>query len=80
MSLTISKISGVLFARDSNNTNPKAYFGATGKYQFSDDDSQVNITIGTDIFNLTWQTLIVGTSTPTTASQAKTLLNAIFGT
>jgi hypothetical protein len=77
---TITKVSGVLFVLDSNVTNPKAYFGATGKYQFATDDSSVTITIGADQYTTTWQNLRVGTSTPTSVSQAKTLLNAIFGT
>ncbi len=79
MSLTLTKISGVLLVKDSTHTNPKSYFGATGTYQFADDDTTVTIKIGTDIYTLTWQNLIVGSSTPTTVSQAKTLLNAIFG-
>lgn len=79
MSLIITKQSGVLFIRDSRNTNPKSYFGATGTYQFADDDTTVTIKIGDDIYTLTWQNLTVGTSTPTTVSQAKVLLNSIFG-
>lgn len=78
--LTLTKVSGVLFILDSNVTNPKSYFGATGKYQFSSDDTTVIITIGTDQYTTTWQNLRVGTSTPTTVSQAKVLMNAIFGT
>ena len=79
MSLTISKISGVLFVKDSANTNPKSFFGATGTYQFADDDTTVTIKIGTDIYTLTWQNLIVGTTVPQTVSDAKVLLNSIFG-
>ncbi len=35
--------------------------------------------IGTDIYTLTWQNLIVGTSIPASVSDAKVLLNSIFG-
>lgn len=77
--LTLTKQSGVLFIKDSNNTNAKAYFGGTGTYQFSDDDTKVTIKVGTDIYTLTWQNLIVGTSTPASVSDAKVLLNSIFG-
>lgn len=80
MSINISKISGVLFVQDSANTNPKSYFGATGTYQFSDNDTTVTIIIGTDIYTLIWQDLVVGSTTPTTVSDAKVLLNSIFGT
>jgi hypothetical protein len=86
MSLTITKVSGVLFILDSNNTNPKSYFGATGKYQASDDNTTILITITaasgttTDQYSVAYGSLTVGTSTPTTMSSAKILLNAIFGT
>lgn len=79
MTTTITKISAVLFVTV-NGSNPKSYFGATGKYQFSDDNTTVQICIGLDVYNTTWQNLIVGTSTPTSVSQAKTLLNGILGT
>lgn len=78
--ITITKVSGVLFLRNSDNTNAKSYFGATGKYLISDDNTTIQIFIGGDIYSLTWQNLRVGTSTPTSISQAATLLNAIFGT
>lgn len=78
--LSLTKVSGVLFVLDSNVANPKSYFGATGKYQFSSDDTTLQIFIGTDIYTNTWQNLRVGTSTPTSVSQAKVLLNSIFGT
>jgi hypothetical protein len=80
MPLTVTKASGVLFVADGVATNPKSYFGATGKYQFSSDNATVIITIGGDQYTTTWQNLIVGTSTPSTFSQAVVLLNAIFGT
>lgn len=78
--LTLTKTSGVLFILDSNVTNPKSYFGATGKYQFASDDSSYTLSIGQDTYTGAWQDLRVGTSTPTSVSQAKTLLNAILGT
>jgi len=78
--LSISKTSGVISILDSNVTNPKSYFGATGKYQFSSDNTTFIITIGDDQYTNTWQNLRVGTSTPSSFSQAVTLLNAIFGT
>lgn len=77
---TITKISGVLFIAVSSIANPKSYFGATGKYQFASDDSSVTINIGGDTYTTTWQDLRVGTSTPTSVSQAKVLMNAIFST
>lgn len=85
MSLTITKISGVVFVQDSTSTNPKAYFGATGKYQFNDANDSVLITIGNvantvDQYTVAVGSLTVGTSTPSTASSCKVLLNAIFGT
>ncbi len=80
MALTITKVSAVLFVADGVATNPKSYFGATGKYQFANDNATVLITVGTDQYTTTWQNLRVGTSTPTSVSQAATLLNAIFGT
>lgn len=79
MTLTITKTSGVLFVTDSANTYPKSYFNASGSYQFSDDGATVLITIGTKQWNVAWTDLRVGTSTPTSSSQALTLLNAIFG-
>lgn len=80
MTITITKISSVLFVQDSNRTNPKSYFNTTGKYQISDDNATIQIFIGDDTYNMTWQNLRVGTSIPTSVSQAATLLNAIFGT
>lgn len=80
MVTTFTKISGVLFVLVAGNTNPKSYFGATGQYQFSDNDSTVSVTIGLDVYVIAWQDVRVGTSTPTTVSQAKVLLNSIFGT
>lgn len=83
---TITKVSGVLFVTDSNNTNPKSYFGATGNYQFSDDNATVLITIGTPNtatyyeVRVAWGSLIVGTQVPASVSTAKILLNAVFGT
>lgn len=78
--LTFTKVSGVLFVASSASTNPKAYYNSSGSYQFSDDDANVTITIGTQQWTIAWGDLRVGTSTPTSVSQAKTLLNAIFGT
>lgn len=80
MALTVSKISGVLFFLDSNNANPKSYINQPAKYQFSDDGVNLTICIGGDTYNLAWSTLTVGTSTPTTLSSAKVLVNAILGT
>lgn len=86
MALSIQKISGVIMVTQTGNANPKNYFGATGKYQFADDDSTVIITIGSsgggppDQYTVAYNALTVGTSLATTVSQAKTLLNAIFST
>lgn len=84
--LTLSKISGVLFVKKDINTNPKAYFAATGTYQASDDNTTIAIYIsqaGQDIpdtYNIPFGNLTVGTSTPTTMSSALILLNGFFGT
>lgn len=79
MTLTITKVSGVLFVTDSGNTYPKAYFNATGSYQMSDDSASVVITIGTKQWKSTWENLRVGSSTPANVAEARLLLNAIFG-
>ena len=80
MTLTITKVSGVLFFLDSRNANAKSYFGANGSYQFSDNSATVTISIGGDTYNLAWGDLRVGTSTPPSVTSAKVLLNAILGT
>ncbi len=85
-SYTITKVSGVLFVLSSTNTNPKSYFGATGKFQASDDNTSVLITISNsngvtlDQYTMTLGSVTVGTSTPSTMSSLTVLLNAIFGT
>lgn len=83
---TITKVSGVIFVLDSTNTNAKSYFGATGKYQASDDNTSALITINgangviLDQYKVVLGSVTVGTSTPSTMSSLKVLLNAIFGT
>lgn len=77
---TITKTSGVIFVLANNNTYPKSYFGEKGTYIPSNDSTTISINIGLDTYVTTWQNLRVGTSTPTSFSQALTLLNAIFGT
>ena len=87
MALTITKVSGVLFVLDSTigATNPKSYFGATGTYQLSDNNTTVSITITsasgltTTQYTGTLGTITIGTSTPSTVSSLLVLLNAIFG-
>jgi len=84
--LTITKISGVLFITQGTTQNPKSYFGGVGKYQVSDDNTTILIKMVQagqtvpDEYTVAYGSLTVGTSTATTMSQAKTLLNAIFGT
>lgn len=86
MSLTITKTSGVIFITQTGNANPKSYFGATGKYQVSDDNTTILITIGNsgqsspDQYSVDYTVLTVGTSTASNIGTAKVLLNAIFGT
>lgn len=80
MSLTITKVSGVIFITQTGNTNPKSYFGGKGKYQLSDDNTTILITIEGDQYTVAYNSLTVGTSVPTTVSSALVLLNAIFGT
>lgn len=83
---TITKVSGVLFVLSSTNTNPKSYFGATGSYQASDDNTSALITFYSssgvilDQYTVVLGSVTVGTSTPSTMSSLKVLLNAIFGT
>ena len=86
MAITITKVSGVLFILDSSNTNAKSYFNSTGKYQASDDNLTVVLNISDlaaqvpDRYILTLGSVTIGTSTPSTMSSLKVLLNAIFGT
>lgn len=86
MSITITKVSGVVFILDSNSTNPKSYFNATGRWQGADSGSTVTLSISDqagqvpDIYTLTVGSVTVGTSTPSTMSSLLVLLNAIFGT
>jgi tetrahydromethanopterin S-methyltransferase subunit E len=79
---TLTKTSGVLFVTVGTVgvALPKSYFGATGSYTPYDDSSGFQISIGADVYRTAWEDLRVGTSTPTSFSQARTLLNAIFGT
>lgn len=83
---TITKISGVIFIQDSNNTNPRSYFNATGRFQASDDNLSVLLKIGSagqqqmDEYVLVLGSITIGTSTPSTMSSLKVLLNAILGT
>lgn len=83
---TTTKVSGVLFIRDSVNTYAKSYFNATGKYQAADTANTVILSISDqagqvpDIYTLTLGSVTVGTSTPSTMSSLLVLLNAIFGT
>lgn len=85
--LTITKVSGVLFVRQGAATaNPKAYFNATGKYQVSDDNATILISISQagqtvpDQYTVAFGDLTVGTSTAPNIGTARVLLNAIFGT
>ena len=84
--LAITKVSGVLFFQQNSNTNPKSYFGATGKYQASDDNLTLLIQItdqsqsAPDLYTIPYGSLTIGGTLCTTMSQAKTMLNGIFGT
>lgn len=86
MSFTITKVSGVLFIQDSNLTNPKCYFNYSGRYMVATDNTTVQISISDyagqvpDVYTLTLGSVTIGTSTPSTMSSLKVLLNAIFGT
>lgn len=83
--ITITKVSGVVSILDSSNTNPKSYFGATGKFQASDDDLTVFLKVGSagqiqpDEYTLSLGSVSVGGSTPSTISDLKILINSIFG-
>lgn len=82
--LTVTKVSGVIFVKKSENTNPKSYFNATGNFQASDDNITLLISIkdgfNTDQYTIPYTSLTVGSSTPPNMNTAKILLNAIFGT
>lgn len=83
---TITKVSGVLFIQDSALVNPKSYFNSTGRYIAATDNLSVQLYISdnsgqaSDNYTLTLGSVTVGTSTPSTMSSLKVLLNAIFGT
>jgi len=84
--LTITKTSGVIFIRQGAVTNnPKSYFGATGHYQASTDNTTIFITICTagqtkpDEYTVAYGDLTVGTSVPPNMNTALVLLNSIFG-
>jgi hypothetical protein len=85
MSYTITKVSGVVFVRDSRNSYPKSYFNATGKFQAADSDTTVLLSISDqagqvpDQYTLTLGSVTVGTSTPSTMSSLLVLLNSILG-
>lgn len=80
MATNISKASGVLFVTQGTQ-NPTSYFGATGSYQFTDDNTQIIIKIGSTPSIITaWTNVQVNGQTPSTVTEAKTLLNSIFGT
>lgn len=84
--ITITKVSGIVFIRNSDNTYPKSYFNATGKWQAADTANTVLLLISdqarqeADQYVLTLGSVTVGTSTPSTMSSLLVLLNAIFGT
>jgi len=83
--LTITKVSAVLFLTPQGQTNPKSFFGATGNYIASDDNTTLLITITqpnqpVSQYTVPFGSLTVGGTLCTTMSQAKTMLNAIFGT
>ncbi|MES2287384.1 MAG: hypothetical protein V4547_16950 [Bacteroidota bacterium] len=86
MSYTLTKISGVLFIQDSNLANPKSYFNSTGRYMVSSDNTTVQLSISDyagqtpDLYTFTLGSVTIGTSTPSTISSLKVLLNSIFGT
>lgn len=85
--ITITKVSGIIFIKESTHTNPKSYFGATGRWQATDASANdtVLLKIGTsgqqqmDEYLLTLGNVTIGTSTPSTMSSLLILLNAIFG-
>lgn len=82
-SLTITKISGVTFIKEGTQ-NPKALIGFSGRYQASDDNTTIAITVTDGDVTLYWTVaygnLTVGTSTCPNMNTALVLLNGIFGT
>lgn len=79
MSYTITKVSGVVFVRDSRNSYPKSYFNATGKFQAADLSISDQAGQVPDQYTLTLGSVTVGTSTPSTMSSLLVLLNSILG-
>lgn len=85
MAYTITKVSGVIFIQDSTLVNPKSYFNSTGRFMASTDNLTVQLFISdnsgqvSDTYLLTLGSVTVGTSTPSTMSSLKVLLNSIFG-
>lgn len=84
-SLTITKISGVIFFQNATSTYPKSFTGAQYQYQASDDGTTILIVITESPtlvhrHTVAYGNLTVGTTRATTMSQALTMLNSIFGT
>ncbi len=78
MAYNFLKISGVYRVADTNtNAIPKSYFNTSGK--FGINGSNISITIGGDEYLLALADLKVNGQTPTTTSEAVTLLNSLFG-
>lgn len=81
MAYNFTKISGVIRVTDTvSNTVPKSYFGAVGKFEPTPDNLGVNIQINyQNSFTVKLTDLKVNGQTPSTISEAMTLLNSLFG-
>ncbi len=80
----ISKTSGVIFVTVGT-AQPRSYFGANGSYIVWDDLTGVILTIRSginppDTYSIALADLQVNGQTPPDISNAKILLNAVFGT
>lgn len=79
MATNLTKISGVIFITEGT-SQPKSYFGQSGKYIVWDSLTGVRINIGEDFYDIALTNLQINGSTPPNITTAKVLLNAIFGT
>ena len=77
--INFSKTSGVLFVTEGTN-QPRSYFGLTGRYVPDNDQTKYQIKIGADEYVVLLSDIRINGVTPSTFSEGKTLLNALFGT
>lgn len=77
MAINITKVSNViLIATDSN--LPKAYFNRTGSYMPNAAGDGFDIVVNGDPYSVKRADMRIGGQTPSSMTEANTLLNAIF--